>query len=70
MEGMLVNAKQDRETLEMIYLSKDGRLSQRKVRIIRVGASFILAYCYHCKNLRKFNRSSILLIGPLRNKVG
>ncbi|KGP92414.1 hypothetical protein N780_13460 [Pontibacillus chungwhensis BH030062] len=70
MDGMLENAKQNRETLEMIYLSKDGQLSQRNIRILNAGEAYILAYCYNRKKVRKFNRSSILSIGPIRKKVG
>lgn len=70
MEGMLESAKQHRTTFEMIYSSKDGQLSQRKIKILQVDNSSILAYCYYRQKVRKFNRNSILSIGPLRKKVG
>ncbi|MCD5323549.1 MULTISPECIES: hypothetical protein [Pontibacillus] len=70
MEGLLIKAKETRSILEMIYLSKEGQLSQRRIRIMNVDEEWILAYCYNKKKVRKFNRSSILSIGPLRKKVG
>lgn len=70
MVGLLIKAKETRSILEMIYLSKEGQLSQRRIRIMNVDEEWILAYCYNKKKVRKFNRSSILSIGPLRKKVG
>ncbi|MCD5324802.1 MULTISPECIES: hypothetical protein [Pontibacillus] len=70
MKGMLANAKKNQEVLEMIYLSKDGQLSQRNIKVLDIDDSFILGYCLNRNKLRKFKRGNILSIGPLRKKVG
>jgi predicted DNA-binding transcriptional regulator YafY len=37
----------------MMYLSKDGAISERKIKVLQVGEVSFRAYCY----LRKFNRT-------------
>lgn len=39
--------------LDMMYLSKDGAISERKIKVLQVGEVSFRAYCY----LRKFNRT-------------
>lgn len=48
------------DIIEIIYQAKDGKLSQRHVRVIEVGETYVKAYCYSRKQVRIFQRDGIL----------
>ncbi|MBP1992564.1 hypothetical protein [Paenibacillus eucommiae] len=47
-------------TLEIIYLDKAGKLSQRKIEVRSVSGDKLSAYCLERKELRTFNADNIL----------
>ena len=69
MKGILLRAASDKKPIEMIYMSKDNRISQRTIRVIAVNDSKIKAFCYVKKQYRIFNIDNILSVAPVR-KVG
>lgn len=48
------------DVLEIIYQAKDGRFSQRHIRIIEVGETYVKAYCYARRQVRIFQKNGIL----------
>lgn len=52
----------------MIYLSAKGEISQRIIRVERIGMESFLAYCYTKKQIRTFKVNNILSISPLRKQ--
>ncbi|MFC3040518.1 hypothetical protein ACFOGI_09700 [Virgibacillus xinjiangensis] len=58
------------QKLEMIYLSGNGQISQRIIRVVKVEGEYVLAYCYTKKEVRKFKLDRILSAYPVRRKVG
>ncbi|MFC2949869.1 WYL domain-containing protein [Virgibacillus sediminis] len=70
MKGLLVRALEKRQHLEMIYISRDRRISHRVVRLKKVGEKSILAYCLARKELREFKLERILSAEPAHRKVG
>ncbi|MBU5214544.1 WYL domain-containing protein [Heyndrickxia oleronia] len=66
MKGLLLRAVETHEKLEMIYLSKKGEITQRVVRVEKVGEQSFRAYCYTRKQVRTFKVSNILSIAPLK----
>jgi predicted DNA-binding transcriptional regulator YafY len=68
MKGLLENAVESGEILEMIYLSDKGEISQRRIKVIEVSPGIISGYCMLRKKPRFFKRSNILSIGTVRKK--
>lgn len=50
---------------ELIYLSKAGEISKRKVKLLRVEADIFYAYCFKQKAKRTFRIDHLLAISPL-----
>lgn len=70
MKGILLRAVTDKKPLEMIYMSKDNRISQRVIRVIAVNDTKVKAYCYTKNQYRVFNIDNILSVAPAKRRVG
>ncbi|CAM4028021.1 WYL domain-containing protein [Lederbergia lenta] len=70
MDGLLRRAVGTQDKIEMIYLSNDGTVSQRTIKVLKVTNESIKAYCYYRKKFRTFKLTNILSVGPLRQKRG
>ncbi|NYV66194.1 hypothetical protein HYI36_13055 [Bacillus sp. Gen3] len=66
MNGLLLRAVETHEKLEMIYLSNKGEITQRIIRVEKVGDQSLRAYCYSRKQVRTFKLSNILSIALLK----
>ncbi|MBE6184882.1 hypothetical protein [Heyndrickxia ginsengihumi] len=66
MKGLLMNAVETGETLEMIYLSNKGEISQRRIKVLNINEGSIKAYCYTKRQFRTFKLDNILSIVPFR----
>ncbi|MGZ4160936.1 MAG: WYL domain-containing protein [Neobacillus sp.] len=64
MDGLFLRAIEENIPLEMIYLSEDQQLSQRKLLVKEVNDEYIRAYCLLRKQIRTFRRENILSIMP------
>lgn len=64
MDGLLVRSIEENIPLEMIYLSSDQQISQRKLLVKEVNNEYILAYCLLRKQIRTFRRENILSLMP------
>jgi predicted DNA-binding transcriptional regulator YafY len=64
MDGIFLRAIEENIPLEMIYLSKDQQLTQRKLLVMEVNDEYIRAYCLLRKQIRTFQRENILSIMP------
>jgi predicted DNA-binding transcriptional regulator YafY len=60
--GLLLNALESQEPLEIIYMSDRGELSQRVIILESVGDTHIRAFCKLRKQWRIFKLSNILSI--------
>jgi predicted DNA-binding transcriptional regulator YafY len=60
--GLLLNALESQEPLEIIYMSEQGELSQRVIILESVGDTHIRAFCKLRKQWRIFKLSNILSI--------
>jgi predicted DNA-binding transcriptional regulator YafY len=66
MRGVITRAIENQQPVQMIYLSKDGKFSQRWIRVIAINEKKIKAYCYLRRKYRIFQLDQILSISPLR----
>ena len=64
MDGLFERAMEEHIPLEMIYLSAEQELTQRKLIIKEVTDEYIRAYCLLRKEIRTFRRENILSILP------
>ncbi|MEH7250696.1 hypothetical protein V7111_01000 [Neobacillus niacini] len=64
MDGLLLRSIEENFPLEMIYLSSDQHISQRKLLVKEVNDEYIRAYCLLRKQIRTFRRENILSIMP------
>lgn len=56
--------------LEMIYMTNEGTISQRRIKIIRVNKEVLQAYCYLRGANRTFRIENILALVPINSKKG
>ena len=69
MGGLLQRSIESQERLEMIYLSEDGTISQRCIKVLNVSPGFIKGYCYTKRHFRTFKMGNILSIAPIRRRA-
>ncbi|MCO7125167.1 hypothetical protein NIE88_05185 [Sporolactobacillus shoreicorticis] len=55
------------DVLEIIYQAKDGSFSQRHIRIIEIGESYLNAFCYNRRKVRIFSKGGILAHGRIQS---
>ncbi|MFB7302646.1 hypothetical protein [Heyndrickxia sporothermodurans] len=67
MKGLLLRALKTGEKLEMIYLSAKGEITQRIIKVEKVGEESFRAFCYSKRQQRTFKINNILSIVPLRH---
>ncbi|MBP3038049.1 hypothetical protein J9303_00820 [Bacillaceae bacterium Marseille-Q3522] len=68
MIGLLKKALLNGTILEMIYLDKKGRLSQRKIKVQSIGNDSFTAYCYSRRQQRIFKIENVLSIDLVRTR--
>lgn len=66
--GLLLRAIETGDKLEMIYLSKQEKITYRTIKVISVGKDSFRAFCFLRKEQRVFKLDRILSIGKERWK--
>nr|WP_255726541.1 transcriptional regulator [Sporosarcina sp. ACRSM] len=51
--------------LDMMYISKEGAISKRKIKVLQVGEISFRAYCYLRKSNRTFTIDNVLVLVPV-----
>ncbi|GGA34255.1 hypothetical protein GCM10007416_03790 [Kroppenstedtia guangzhouensis] len=59
-ETVLHQAAREKEMVELIYLDRKGRLTQRRVRIFKWKEEGVWVYCEERKAFRRLRREGIL----------
>jgi predicted DNA-binding transcriptional regulator YafY len=67
MNGLFQRSMEEHIPLEMIYLSDNQQLSQRKLIVKEMNGDTIRAYCLLRKQIRTFRIENILSIFPDSN---
>ena len=52
------------DVLEMMYLSKSGEVSKRRIEVLQVGEVSFRAYCHLRKSKRTFTIDNVLALVP------
>ena len=62
MRNQLVKSVEYNESLDMIYLAKDGTISKRRINVLQVGEASFRAYCFLRKSKRTFTIDNVLAL--------
>ncbi|WP_417897252.1 hypothetical protein ABN702_12910 [Bacillus haimaensis] len=68
MHRLLSLYSQRQMPIEMIYLAKDGQITQREISVLQVNGSTVVAFCHLRKMKRTFLMENILSFVPVKNK--
>lgn len=68
MDYLIHRSLNEKIKLEMIYMKKDGTATQRVVRVLVNADDHILAYCFTKREVRRFNKTNILAVLPVKRK--
>ncbi|GAB6932189.1 hypothetical protein [Calditerricola satsumensis] len=52
------------QPVEIVYLHRDGAITQRRVKLLFVGDTHIRGYCYLRRAVRQFAIANILAVFP------
>jgi len=63
-EQLIKSAKYN-ESLDMMYLAKDGSISKRRINVLQVGEVSFRAYCFLRKSRRTFTIDNVLALVPI-----
>ncbi|MEV9639449.1 transcriptional regulator [Mammaliicoccus sciuri] len=56
------------ETLEVMYMAKDGSISKRRIQVLQVGENSFRAYCFLRNSKRTFLIDNVLAAVPITHK--
>ncbi|MFY0520580.1 transcriptional regulator [Lysinibacillus sp. UGB7] len=65
MKNSILKAMKHNEIMTMIYVSKNGEITQRKVKILKITHDTFTAYCFTRRAKRIFNFNNVLAVAPL-----
>ncbi|MEK3729710.1 transcriptional regulator [Lysinibacillus sp. FSL W8-0953] len=68
MKEQLVKAMQRNQLLNMMYMAKDGTVSQRRIKVIKIVGDSFQAYCFKRQAKRTFMIESVLAVVPIVHK--
>ncbi|WP_102346851.1 hypothetical protein [Bacillus sp. Marseille-P3661] len=66
---ILKNALKDHTLVEIIYVTKNGVISQRIIYVKAITENNIKSFCYLRKRIRIFKIENILAVLPYQKKV-
>lgn len=65
MKEQLIKAMQRNQLLNMMYMAKDGNMSKRRIKIIKIAGNSFQAYCFTRQAKRTFMIDSVLAVVPI-----
>jgi len=63
--NQLIKSAEFNESLDMMYLSKDGSISKRRINVLQVREVSFHAYCFLRKSKRTFTIDNVLALVPI-----
>ena len=54
------------QTIDIIYLDRHNKLSQRRIRVLSVDVQCMTAYCFIRKAPRLFTNENVLAVMPVK----
>ena len=69
MKGQLLKVMQRNQVVEMMYIAKSGKVSKRRVKILKITEDSFSAYCFLKHAKRTFKIDNVLALAPVISKV-
>ena len=69
MRNQLIKYVKHNPTIRIMYISDDGTVTQRLVRVIKINSSVFTAYCHLRKARRTFKFDNVLAIVPIYERA-
>jgi len=66
--NQLLKSVEYNESLDMMYIAKDGSISKRRIQVLQVGEVSFRAYCFLRKSKRTFTIDNVLALVPIAHK--
>jgi predicted DNA-binding transcriptional regulator YafY len=67
-EDKLFKYMKYKEFVDMMYISNDGRISQRRIKVLEVSNNSFRAYCFLQGSTRTFSINNVLALVPVVHK--
>lgn len=68
MKEQLIKAMQRNQVVNMMYIAKDGSITKRRVKVIKIIGDSFQAYCFTRQAKRTFMIDSVLAVVPIIHK--
>lgn len=68
MKYELIKAMQRNQLLDIMYIAKDGVISKRRIKIVKLIGEKFQAYCFTKNAKRTFIIDSVLAVAPVTYK--
>lgn len=68
LKEQLIKAMCRNQMITIIYMSKQGTISKRRVKILNIASNSFQAYCFTRRAKRTFNINNVLAISPIIRK--
>ncbi|KYG89134.1 transcriptional regulator [[Bacillus] sp. KCTC 13219] len=68
MRNQLIKAMQRQWLLDIIYMAKDGKISKRRVKIIKITGDTMQVYCFNKYSKRTFIINNVLATMPVNRR--
>ncbi len=65
MKNRIMKAMQNGQIVNMMYMAKDGQISERKIKVIKVYGESFQAYCFLRNTKRTFKIDNVLALIPV-----
>ena len=65
MREQLIKAMQRNQLLDIMYMAKDGVISKRRIKIVKIIGDKFQAYCFIKHAKRTFFIDSVLAVAPV-----
>lgn len=65
MKNSIIKVMKQNQIITMIYISKSGAITQRRVKILKLTNNTFTAYCYIRRAKRTFYIDNVLAINPV-----
>ncbi|MFG3611195.1 WYL domain-containing protein [Rummeliibacillus stabekisii] len=65
MKEQLIKAMQYNQLIEVVYMAKGGKMTKRRVRVIKIVGNKFQAYCFSKGSIRTFIIENVLAMFPI-----
>lgn len=70
MENNLLKSMRYGQTLDVMHVAKDGKITKRRIKVLKLTGDSFQAYCFLRNTKRTFLIDKVLAIIPVERKEG